>query len=159
MTALQLCIAHNRVLPPDASTSPALVLECAATPTPTFGCVKNFVHLVKMYDTVTPVRQKLRRLPLSVRSAVIEELNHLQAAGIIEHIDASAWVSPIVVIQKKSGKMCMCVDKREPNKAVIVDAFPLPHMDELLSNLQGATRSSLQLTSLTERKCIYQYMI
>ena len=34
MTALQLCTAHNRILPPDASTSPAPVLECAATPTP-----------------------------------------------------------------------------------------------------------------------------
>src|SRR4029434_3208429 len=34
MTALQLRIAHNRILPPDASTSPAPVLECAAKPTP-----------------------------------------------------------------------------------------------------------------------------
>ena len=42
----------------------------------------------------------------------------------------------------------MCVDLREPNKAVIVDAFPLPHMDELLSNLQGATVfSTIDLTS------------
>src|SRR4029434_735531 len=54
MTALQLCIAHNRVLPPDASTFPAPVLECAATPSPAFGCAKNFVHLVKIDDIVTP---------------------------------------------------------------------------------------------------------
>ncbi|KAJ8336765.1 hypothetical protein SKAU_G00379850 [Synaphobranchus kaupii] len=85
------------------------------------------------------VRQKLRRLPLSVRGAVSDELKRLLAAGVIEPIDASAWVSPIVVIQKKSGKIRMCVDLREPNKAVIIDAFPLPHMDELLSSLQGST--------------------
>lgn len=136
MTSLQVRIENNKVLP-SASTTP--VLECAATLTPVIGCAKNFVHLVKVDDTITPVCQKLRRLPLSVRNAVTEELNHLQAAGIIERIDASAWVSPIVVTQKRSEKTRMCVDLREPNKAVIVDAFPLPHMDELLSNLKGAT--------------------
>lgn len=145
MTLLQVRIENNKVLP-SASTAP--VMECVATPTPVIGCAKNFVHLVKVDDTITPVRQKLRRLPLSVRNAVTEELNHLQAAGIIERIDASAWVSPIVVTQKKSGKIRMCVDLREPNKAVIVDAFPLPHMDELLSNLKGATFfSTIDLTS------------
>ncbi|KAL1279402.1 hypothetical protein QQF64_026075 [Cirrhinus molitorella] len=28
---------------------------------------------------------------------------------------------------------------REPNKAIIVDAYPLPHMDETLAALAGAT--------------------
>ncbi|KAJ8353489.1 hypothetical protein SKAU_G00210560 [Synaphobranchus kaupii] len=114
--------------------------ECtAASSTPTFGCAKSFVHRVKVDASVTPVRQKLRWLPLSVRGAVSDELKRLLAAGVIKPIDASAWVSPIVVIQKKSGKIRMCVDLREPNKAVIIDAFPLPHMDELLSSLQGST--------------------
>lgn len=35
----------------------------------------------------------------------------------------------------------MCVDLREPNKAVIVD-FPFPHIDEMLVLLQGATEFS-----------------
>lgn len=63
----------------------------------------------------------------------------LQAAGVIERIDASAWVSPIVVTQKKTGKIRMCVDLRGPNKAVIVDSFMLPHMDELLAALKGSS--------------------
>lgn len=33
----------------------------------------------------------------------------------------------------------MCVDLREANKAVITDRYPLPHIDELLSKLCGAT--------------------
>ncbi|XDV12346.1 hypothetical protein PO909_001044 [Leuciscus waleckii] len=33
----------------------------------------------------------------------------------------------------------MCVDLREPNKAIIVDAYPLPHMEETLAALSGAT--------------------
>lgn len=33
------------------------------------------------------------------------------------------------------GKICKCIEMRKPNKAIIVDAFPLPHMDELLLTL------------------------
>ena len=32
----------------------------------------------------------------------------------------------------------MCVDLREPNKAIVVDSQPLPHMDELLATLAGS---------------------
>lgn len=34
---------------------------------------------------------------------------------------------------------CICVDLREPNKAIVSDCYPLTHMDELLTNLWGAT--------------------
>ena len=94
---------------------------------------------MKISSTVTPVRQKLRRLPLSVRDAVSKETDRLLKEGIIEKIDASPWVSPIVVVQKKSGGIRMCVDLRAPNKAVVIDSYPLPHIDELLSLLKGAT--------------------
>ena len=40
--------------------------------------------------------------------------------------------------QKKTGGIRMCVDLREPNKAIVVDSHPLPHMDELLSTLAGS---------------------
>lgn len=32
----------------------------------------------------------------------------------------------------------MCTDLYKPNKAVITDCYPLPHVDELFANLQGA---------------------
>lgn len=68
-----------------------------------------------------------------------KEIVRLLKEGIIEKIDASPWVSPIVVIQKKSGGIRMCVDLREPNKAVVTDSYPLPHINELLSRLKYAT--------------------
>lgn len=113
--------------------------EPLITPPPEIGCVKQFVHKVKVDPTVQPVRQKLRRLPFAVRDAVSTELDRLLQAGIIEEIDASAWVSPIAVTRKKNGGIRMCTDLREPNKAVVMDCYPLPHVDELLSSLRGAT--------------------
>lgn len=59
--------------------------------------------------------------------AVSEELETLLQAGIIETIDASSWVSPIAVIQKKSGDMGVCVSG-------CCHSYPLPHIDEMLPN-------------------------
>ena len=32
----------------------------------------------------------------------------------------------------------MCVDLREPNKAIVIDCYPLPHMEDLFSELRGS---------------------
>ncbi|KAI2658910.1 NLR family CARD domain-containing protein 3 [Labeo rohita] len=75
----------------------------------------------------------------SARDTVLTELNHLLAADHNERVDASLWVLPIVVTEKKSGDSRMCVDLREPNKAIVVDRYHIPHDEELLF---AAERSS-----------------
>ncbi|KAK7889395.1 hypothetical protein WMY93_024955 [Mugilogobius chulae] len=79
-----------------------------------------------------------RRSCRSKIAAVSAEIDRLLKAGVIEKIDASPWVSPIVVTGRKTGGIRMCTDLREPNKAVITDCYPLPHVDELFTNLHGA---------------------
>lgn len=110
--------------------------------------VKGFVHKVKVNSNVRPKQQKLRRLPFSVRDTVSAELTKLEKMGVIEKINAAEWVSPIVVAYKKTGKVRICVDLREVNKAVIPDRFPLPKIDELLCELRNAkVFSQLDLAS------------
>ena len=46
--------------------------------------------------------------------------------GIIERVDSSARVFPVVVVKKKTGGIRLCVDLREPNRAVVTDSHPLP---------------------------------
>uniref|UniRef100_A0A096M9H1 Retrotransposon gag domain-containing protein n=1 Tax=Poecilia formosa TaxID=48698 RepID=A0A096M9H1_POEFO len=111
MEALHICITGNAVLPPctapaapvmTTDASPASLASAAAAD---IGCVKSFVHKVRLDPTVKPVRQKLRRLPFAVRAPVSAELNRLLKAGVIERIDASPWVSPIVVTGRKTGEV------------------------------------------------------
>lgn len=115
---------------------------------PGLGLAKGFVHRVKTRSTVQPVASKLRRLPLSLRPVVSEELRRLEEMDVIERVEASEWVSPIVVVKKKEGGIRLCVDLRQANKAVVADSFPLPHTEELLHSLVGATHfSKLDLAS------------
>ncbi len=137
INGLHLRFEGNSILP--ARTSAPVLRLIDSKPLPALGCAKGFVHKVKISSAVALVRQKLRRLPLSVRDAVSEEINQLLELGIIERVDASPWVSPIVVIQKKLGAIRMCVDLREANKAVVTDSYPLPHIEEMLFLLRGAT--------------------
>ena len=84
---------------------------------------------------------------MSIRSAQVTTFSagccfcrtqKLENEGVIERIDTSPWVSPVVVAWKKSGKIRLCVDLREVNKNIIPDKFPLPTIDDLLSELHGA---------------------
>ncbi|KAJ8044581.1 hypothetical protein HOLleu_07364 [Holothuria leucospilota] len=102
------------------------------------GPIKGFLHKVKVKENVYPVQQKLRRLPFAVREKVSEELKRLEEQGIIEKVDTSEWISPTVVKWKENGDMRICVDLREVNKAIIPDKFPLPNIDEMMTEFQNA---------------------
>lgn len=133
---------QSRGQPRQANLPPALAPDFVSLFSPELGLAKRFTHRVKTRQGVQPVISKLRRLPYSLREPVADELRRLLSLDIIEPIDASEWVSPIVVVDKKDGSFRICVDLREPNKAIVPDSFPLPHTEELLHALVGATHFS-----------------
>ena len=90
---------------------------------------------------------KLRRLPLAVRDEVSQELQKLLENDIIERIEASEWISPIVVSRKKNGQIRLCVDLRGPNSQLVTEVHPLPTIDELHTRLRGTVFSQIDLRS------------
>ena len=106
------------------------------------------IHL-HIDQTVTPKQQPQRRIPFHVRKDVEKELERLERLDIIECIEGpTPWVSPIVMVPKKSGEIRICVDMREANKAISREKHLMPTLDELIVDLNGATVfSTLDLTS------------
>lgn len=47
------------------------------------------------------------------------------------------WLANVVLVPKKDGKVRICVDFRDPNKASPKDDFLLPHIDVLVDNTAG----------------------
>jgi hypothetical protein len=44
----------------------------------------------------------------------------------------------VLFMKKKDGSMRMCIDYHELNKVMIKNKYPLPKIDDLLDQLQGA---------------------
>ena len=49
-------------------------------------------------------------------------------------INYPPWISNIVLVPKKDGKVRMCVDYRDLNRASPKYDFPLPHIDMFVDN-------------------------
>ena len=47
------------------------------------------------------------------------------------------WLANVVPVPKKDGKVRVCVDFRDLNKASPKDDFPLPHIDILVDSIAG----------------------
>ena len=60
------------------------------------------------------------------------------ATSIIELVEESEWVGPMVVQDKKTkGEIRICVDLRKLNYASVHDPFPTPCIDQVLHNVGG----------------------
>ena len=95
------------------------------------------VHHLPTKADMKPVKQKLRRMKpewaLKVRDEVIKQYN----AGFLVVSNYPEWLANIVPVPKKDGKVRMCIDFRDLNKASPKDDFPLPHIDTLVDNTAG----------------------
>jgi len=84
-------------------------------------------HVIDVADA-KPVMQ--RHWPISPAK------ENMLALGVIEE-SKSPWSSNCV-LGRKGQKVRLCLDSREVNKLTIKDAYPLPHIDGILSRLPPA---------------------
>ena len=71
-----------------------------------------------------------------------EEVTKQLKVGFIKSIHQAEWIDNVVPISKKDGKVRMCVDFRDLNKACHKDDFPLPHIDVLVDYTIGSALMS-----------------
>jgi hypothetical protein len=77
------------------------------------------------------------RLNPKYKEKVNIELDRMLEAGIIELVEESEWISPMVVQDKNIGEIKICVDLRKLNDAFLDDPFPTPFTNEVLDNVGG----------------------
>ena len=52
-------------------------------------------------------------------------------------VEYPEWLANVIPVPKKDGKVRVCVDLRDLNKANPKDDFPLPHIDMLVNSIAG----------------------
>ena len=81
-----------------------------------------------------------RNVALPLRPKVAEELERMEAMGVISKVDdPTPWCAGMVVVPKKLGAVRICVDLKPLNESVLREVYPLPKVDETLAQLAGAT--------------------
>ena len=65
------------------------------------------------------------------------QLEELLEKGYIRP-SVSPWGAPVLFVRKKDGTMRLCIDYRELNKVTVKNKYPLPRIDDLFDQLQGA---------------------
>ena len=66
-----------------------------------------------------------------------EQLQELLDKGFIRP-SASLWGAPVLFEKKNDGTMRLCIDYHELNRVTMRNKYPLPRIDDLFDQLQGA---------------------
>ncbi|KAD4179438.1 hypothetical protein E3N88_28029 [Mikania micrantha] len=85
-----------------------------------------------------PVAKAPYRLAPTEMKELMTQLQDLLDKGFIRP-SVSPWGAPVLFVKKRDGSMRMCIDYRELNKLTIKNKYPLPRIDDLFDQLEGAT--------------------
>ena len=98
------------------------------------GCTHSTKHLIKVTND-TPFKEQFRQIP----PPLVEVNTHLQ-----EILDSgticpslSMWCNTVVLVWKKDGSICFCIDFWCHNTHTKKDSYPLPRIQEALESLVG----------------------
>ena len=73
-----------------------------------------------------------RKCLIALCPKVKEHLNKMECLGVISHLDKPTdWVSSITYVQKANGKLCLCLDPHDLNKAICQDHHKMPTVEEV----------------------------
>ncbi|KAK1419615.1 hypothetical protein QVD17_28835 [Tagetes erecta] len=92
---------------------------------------------INLVPGTAPVAKAPYRLAPNEMKELKTQLDELLEKGFIRP-SSSPWGAPILFVKKKDGSMRMCIDYRELNKVTIKNRYPLPRIDDLFDQLQGA---------------------
>ena len=85
----------------------------------------------------------VRRCSIHLKDEVKAELDNMEELGVIERVtEPTDWVSSIVYSRKPSGKLRICLDPKDLNKAIKRPHYYTPTLEEITHKLAGSVMYS-----------------
>jgi len=95
--------------------------------------------LLEVDESIKPVQIPPWRIAEAPRKPLKEHLTELEEQGVIEKVvEATDWVSAIVVNKKTNGKIRLCLDPKPLNKTLKRWHHPIPTIEDVLPDLANA---------------------
>ena len=92
------------------------------------------IELAPGTEPISKAPYRMAPLELKELKVLMEEL---VSKGFVRP-STSPWGAPILFVKKKDGSLRLCINYRELNKVTIRNQYPLPRIDDLFYQLQGA---------------------
>lgn len=95
-------------------------------------------HAINLDPGAPVINQREYRLPHHQKNALEEIIKELLQKGIIR-LSHSPYSSPAILVKKKDMTWRLCIDYRRLNALNIKNKYPIPMIEDLLDELNGAT--------------------
>jgi hypothetical protein len=70
-------------------------------------------HRIMLDTSIPPTHQIRYQLKPNYVTIVKQDIDKLLATSFIKHVKEVTWLSPIVIVPNKNGKLRICVDFKE----------------------------------------------
>ena len=104
------------------------------------GCTSAIEHGICINNS-EPFKEQFRCIPPPLLEEVRASLRDMLDARVI-HPSQSPWCNMVVLVRKKDGTLCFCVDFRHLNMQTKKDLYPLPCIQEALESMVGSAHFS-----------------
>lgn len=96
-------------------------------------------YKIRLDETVPPVQHVPCRIAVALRPQLKDTLDALEAQGNIAQVTMpTRWISSIVAVPKKNGKLRICLDPKDLNCAIQREQYQHLTVEDIVTCLHGA---------------------
>ncbi|WVZ76464.1 hypothetical protein U9M48_024440 [Paspalum notatum var. saurae] len=137
---------------------------------------REIEFIIELLPGTAPIAKRPYGMAPIEQDEVKKNIDELLAKGYIRP-SSSPWAFPVLLVEKKdTNEKRMCVDYRALNEVTIKNKYPLPRIDDLFDQLQGACAfskidlrsgyhqlkirpSDIPKTAFTTKYGLYEYLV
>jgi hypothetical protein len=99
---------------------------------------RDIEFLIELLPGTPPISKRPYRMPINELVELKKQIAELQAKGFVRPT-SSPWGAPMLFVEKKDGTQRMCIDYRSLNEVTIKNKYPLPRIEDLFDQMNGAS--------------------
>ena len=103
----------------------------------TLGLWKDAEVSLELKEGAKPYHARAYPVPQCHINTLRAEVERLCKIGVLKRVNRSEWGAPTFIIPKKDGTVRFISDFRELNKRIVRRPYPIPHIQDMLLNLEG----------------------
>nr|CAJ86189.1 H0306F03.2 [Oryza sativa] len=92
---------------------------------------------IELAPGTAPIAKRPYRMAANELAEVKRQIEELEGKGYVRP-SSSPWGAPVLLVKKKDGSERMVIDYRALNEVTIKNKYPLPRIDDLFDQLNGA---------------------